>query len=366
MDNWEKIIEKCSKKQDNQTMKLITATVTSVTDNFYRADVRLITGQEIPNLINQTPNKLHVGQGVTVGYMTVPQAGWIQIAHGEPDPMRQGGGWEVDSAAIVTTNISDFIINQELMMTITPETRLYYGGMPQFVVVQGHYCLASGRSVRSRITYDTATGKWLIDNNADLYDAIIANRDKFGSQLGTADNGGIVYGTLLTSADGVHKYPQSYRACIPVFTRIERGSSGWRTDISYEHWDATNNDPLADWYGNLTHPTATNGGSYTTARVSPKTPTNGNNDTWLSPISDFFIVPVLYNINTTGVAGRDYGNVMFDEFLLFATAEGYNGQYSVTGLSNNGSTSNAPLISAAELAFLQGLYQRSEPQEVTP
>lgn len=343
------------------------AVVTAVQEDHLRADVKLLgNGAEIKGMLNKSPGKLTVGQTVTVAYDTLPSSGVILIANGETDPLSEGGGWEVDSAAIVTTDISDFIINQELMMAITPETKLYYGGMPQFVVVQGHYCLASGRSVRSRITYDTATGKWLIDGNADLYDAIIANRDKFGSQLGTANDGGVVYGTLLTSADGVHKYPQSYRALIPVFTRIERGGSGWRMDISYERWDATNNDPLADWYGNITHPTATNRGAYSTAQVGPKTPTNGNNGTWLNPISDFFIVPVLYNINATSVAGRDYGTVTFDEFLLFATAEGYNGQYSVTGLSNNGNTNDAPLISAAELAFLQGLYQRSEPQEVTP
>lgn len=141
MDNWEKIIEKCSKKQDNQTMKLITATVTSVTDNFYRADVRLITGQEIPNLINQTPNKLHVGQGVTVGYMTVPQAGWIQIAHGEPDPMRQGGGWEVETAAVLDAdNVHQWVAQQELMADINPNTKLLYGGRQALVALQGYSC----------------------------------------------------------------------------------------------------------------------------------------------------------------------------------------------------------------------------------
>lgn len=139
MDNWEKIIEKCSKKQDNQTMKLITATVTSVTDNFYRADVRLITGQEIPNLINQTPNKLHVGQGVTVGYMTVPQAGWIQIAHGEPDPMRQGGGGvQVENAVLYdAANLHEYTVDTELMTDISANTKLYYGASGRMIVAQG-------------------------------------------------------------------------------------------------------------------------------------------------------------------------------------------------------------------------------------
>lgn len=302
----------------------------------------------------------------TVHYVDQGDGTWKAYMGDEPIVI-SGGGGVVDNAAIVTSNINDFLIEQELMMTITPATKVYYGGMPQFAVVQGHYCLLLGQSIsQNNITYDSTTGKWVIGGNADLYDAIIENKDKFGTQLGTAEDGGIVYGTLMTSADGVHKYPQSYRALIPVFTEISHSTNGWVHRISYEHWDATNNDPMGEWYGNLTHPTATNGGSYVPSAFIPRTPTNGNNNTWAHPISDFFIVPILYNINTTTEAGRDYGRVDFDQFLFFATAEGYNGKYSVTFMSNNGTTTNAPLISAAELAFMQGLYRRSEPQEVTP
>ncbi len=149
MNNWEKIIEGYSKKPDNQTMKLITATVTSVTNNFYRADVRLITGQEISNLINQTPNKLYVGQNVEVGYRTTPEAGWIQIAHGEPDPMRQGGGGvEVETAVILNDdNMADWEVNEELMLDISAHDKLYYGGHQKMVVVQGHACRYSSSAL---------------------------------------------------------------------------------------------------------------------------------------------------------------------------------------------------------------------------
>lgn len=142
MNNWEKIIEGYSKKPDNQTMKLITATVTSVTNDFYRADVRLITGQEISNLINQTPNKLHVGQNVEVGYRTTPEAGWIQIAHGEPDPMRQGGGGvQVETAALLdSANLHDWVAEEELMLDISANTKLLYGGHQKMVAVQGYAC----------------------------------------------------------------------------------------------------------------------------------------------------------------------------------------------------------------------------------
>lgn len=157
MNNWERIIEGYSKKPDNQTMKLITATVTSVTNDFYRADVRLITGQEISNLINQTPNKLHVGQNVEVGYRTTPEAGWIQIAHGEPDPMRQGGGGvQVETAAVLdANNVHQWTAEQELILDINPDTKLLYGGNQKTVALQGYCC-----------RYTTAQ---LDSSNADLF-----------------------------------------------------------------------------------------------------------------------------------------------------------------------------------------------------
>ena len=180
MDNWEKIIEKCSKKQDNQTMKLITATVTSVTDNFYRADVRLITGQEIHNLINQTPNKLHVGQGVTVGYMTVPQAGWIQIAHGEPDPMRQGGGGvQVENAVLYdAANLHEYTVDNELMTDISANTKLYYGASGRMIVAQG-MLFYHGSILLNNENFTNALDNLLTENSAYIapeYRGIISYR----------------------------------------------------------------------------------------------------------------------------------------------------------------------------------------------
>ena len=142
MNNWEKIIEGYSKKPDNNSMKLITATVTSVTDDFYHADVKLITGQDISNLTNYSLNKLRVGQNVEVGYKTTPQAGWIQTAHGEPDPIRQGGGGvEVTNAALFDEdNLHDYVTTTELMMDISANTKLYYGANNRMIVAQGIPC----------------------------------------------------------------------------------------------------------------------------------------------------------------------------------------------------------------------------------
>lgn len=367
MDNWQKIIEGYSKQSETNTIKYFDATIVSAREDFLRADVRLVTGQTISNMLNKSGEKIYEGQNVKIAYLTVPSKGWIALTNGEADPIREGGGggWTVDTAAIVTSDIDNILIEQELMADITPETRLYYGGMPQFAVVQGHYCLLFGQSIsQNNITYDSTTEKLVIAGDTELYDAILENKNKFGTQIGTADDYGFVSGSLRTSADGIHKYPPNYNAFIPSFASVTRTNTGWQHNIAIERWGATNDDPMAEWYGNLTHPTATNAGNMTT--VYPRTPTNGNNNAWAHPISDFFLVPFIYNIVIQGRDGQDYGRVGVN-LLLFATAEGYDGKYSVTYAGSNViPTTETPLISAAEQAFMQGLYQRSEPQEVTP
>lgn len=180
MNNWEKIIEGYSKKPDNQTMKLITATVTSVTNDFYRADVRLITGQEISNLINQTPNKLHVGQNVEVGYRTTPEAGWIQIAHGEPDPMRQGGGGvQVENAVLFDANdLHEYTVDNELMTDVSANTKLYYGASGRMIVAQG-MLFYQGSSSLSGDDFTNALDDLLTENSAYIapeYSGIISYR----------------------------------------------------------------------------------------------------------------------------------------------------------------------------------------------
>lgn len=180
MNNWEKIIEGYSKKPDNQTMKLITATVTSVTNDFYRADVRLITGQEISNLINQTPNKLHVGQNVEVGYRTTPEVGWIQIAHGEPDPMRQGGGGvQVQNAVLYDAdNLHEYTVDTELMTDISANTKLYYGASGRMIVAQGMLFYQGSYSLSGN-NFTDALDDLLTENSAYIapeYRGIISYR----------------------------------------------------------------------------------------------------------------------------------------------------------------------------------------------
>lgn len=143
MDNWERIIKGCVDRNQNQsTLKYIDAVVTKVCDNkFRRVNVKLLTGQEYENMLNKTEEKLAVGQGVKVGYLTVPSKGWIAFANGEADPLGgDGGGIQVESAAIITT-AEDFIITQETMIDYSPATKVLYGSAPAFIICQENYAI---------------------------------------------------------------------------------------------------------------------------------------------------------------------------------------------------------------------------------
>lgn len=123
-------------------LKLVPAQVTAVRADFLRADVKLLAnGAEIKDMLNKTAEKLTVGQTVTIGYQTLPSSGVIMFANGEADLIRQGGGVEVETAALLDEdNVHHWLADQELMLDIDAETRLLYGGNQRLVSVQGHVC----------------------------------------------------------------------------------------------------------------------------------------------------------------------------------------------------------------------------------
>ena len=213
MNNWEKIIEGYSKKPDNNSMKLITATVTSVTDDFYHADVKLITGQNISNLTNYSLNKLRVGQNVEVGYKTTPQAGWIQTAHGEPDPIRQGGGGvEVDTAVVLDEdNLHDWVADEELMLDVSANTKLLYSGNQKTVTVQGYVCRFGGASLDNNDADNFGTkielDSWYRESGGtySLKHYVI---ELFVNQISTSTSGGVT-AYNYTFGFTVARYPQN-------------------------------------------------------------------------------------------------------------------------------------------------------------
>lgn len=118
------------------------AVVTAVQEDYLRADVKLLgNGAEIKKMLNKSPGKLTVGQTVTVAYETLPSSGVILIANGETDPLSEGGGWEVDTAAVLdANNVHQWLAQEELMADVNPATKLLYGGHPLTAIIQGYAC----------------------------------------------------------------------------------------------------------------------------------------------------------------------------------------------------------------------------------
>lgn len=139
MDNWQKIIQGYSKQSDQDTVKYLDAVVTSVREDYLRADVKFITGQTVSSMLNKSLEKLTVGQQVKVGYLTVPSKGWIALTNGEADPIREGGGVEIDNAAIITpAQASSLIVDEEVIYVDTHiPARVVYGKDGQWFYATG-------------------------------------------------------------------------------------------------------------------------------------------------------------------------------------------------------------------------------------
>lgn len=183
MDNLGKIIKGYidnDKSQDHISLKYMDAVVTSVREDFLRADVRFVTGQTIKNMLNKSGDELVVGQGVKIGYQTSPSKGWIAMAYGESKPLGGGGaGVNVESAAIVTDE-QDFIINREVMIDYSPATKVYYGSSSSFFILNGNYAYFSNSLIR-----DDSSGK----------SNVIAHSEYFGGGITLR---GVAYDPALT------------------------------------------------------------------------------------------------------------------------------------------------------------------------
>lgn len=145
-NNWQKIIEGYSKKDDQISVKYIEAVTLSVQEDFKRADVKLITGQIYNNMLNKSNEKLTVGQHIKVGYLTIPSKGWIAMTNGEVDPLGGGGepsvGIQIDNAAIITpVQASKFITDEEIIYVDEEEiAKIVYGKVPNWFYIQGYPC----------------------------------------------------------------------------------------------------------------------------------------------------------------------------------------------------------------------------------
>lgn len=344
MDNWEKIIKGCVDRNQNQsTLKYIDAVVTRVCDNkFRRVNVKLLTGQEYENMLNKTEEKLAVGQGVKIGYLTIPSKGWVAFANGEADPLGGdgGAGIQVESAAIITT-AEDFIVTQETMIDYSPATKVVYGNAPAFIICQENYAMLTSTN---------------FTNNEKA--SCVANEQYFPDA---------VHFTAWYVYSGVVRREEQY---IYSFIRQRSQTTSYKTEqlrrevrkIIYEY---PNNDPtetptfVSDAVQKLL-PTASD---YENVKDV------GNNTTQLSNyLTDMFMVPRAISINH-----KNNANALLQPFFPEGV-DYYCRFYIDTAYENNGwgwvgsNEMNViyPFKNRAEQDFSMGVTQRVEPVEVSP
>lgn len=329
----------------------VSGVITSVSEDMFRADIKLEQDQVLKNMLNKSGEELEVGDTVWVEYFTYPSSGWIARRNGKPKPMGGGGSTTtVENAAVMSTDFSDFNVTEQLMLDITPNTTLYYGASPSFMVIQGHYCLLCSTSY----IVQYINGVWTIGQKAGLYERIIANKAKFGSQIGNTSGGG-----WLSGYDTNVAYPSRYIYETLEIYQISTTTAGNTYTAYFRLYWANTKAPSGNWWESTM-----SWGSFTKQQysISLKAADNTN---YMTTLNDAFIVPVLSqytNDATVGTLKTPYGYANIAGYLIFSSSDGVHYGvvwYPVT--SGNASIARAPCVSEAEQCFALGISKRTEP-----
>lgn len=354
MSKFEDIIDRRidRKLQAQQREMHIPVVIESVTDDYLRADVSLLTDRNtiITNRLNKSGEKLTAGQQAWLYYTTLPSSGYIGRTEGEADPMGGGSTTTVGNAAVMSTDFSDFNVTEQLMLDITPNTTLYYGASPSLMVIQGHYCLLCSTS--NIVQY--SNGVWTIGQTAGLYERIIANKAKFGSQIGNTSGGGWLSGYSTGVA-----YPSRYIYEALEIYQISTTTAGNTYTAYFRLYWANTNAPSGNWWESTM-----SWGSFTKQQYSISLKA-ADNTIYMVTLNDVFIVPVLSqftNDATVGTLKTPYGYANITGYLIFSSADGTHYGvvwYPVT--SGDTAIARAPCVSEAEQCFALGISQRTEP-----
>lgn len=351
----------------------VSGVITSVSEDMFRADIKLEQDQVLKNMLNKSGEELEVGDTIWLEYFTYPSSGWIARRNGKPKPMGgSGSATTVENAAVMLdSTFHDYAVDNQMILNVEPQGRLYYGlfdsgsswaGKSGMCIVQGHYCVF-GYATTSAVSYNSGTDQWTIFGSTNLYDAIIANHDKFGRQIGNESNG--LGGFLFDSASN-KTYPDKYEnlwvdiaSCTGNTSGVSYSGSGY-----YSIYTTSGASSANWWEGSVYHSTpATTSNTFT---LTFKNSTNGSNLS--GRLHECFLVPVVTSWNdgspsSTGLVSP-FGYVRISGFLLFTRDDEGWGVYA-TNISTSGSQgavlARVPLISEAERCFFLGISQKTEP-----
>lgn len=283
-----------------------------------------------------------------------------------------GGGTTVENATVlVPTNFHDFVIEEELILDIQPPNMLYYGRDTAIICVQGHYMLQVGYDTYGAASYDSEQG-WLIARSKDTFDSVIANLDKFGSQLGTEEQGGFLITRRTSSATSGPAYPEEYSYLDARIVSVNGANVTMnRYSVSVDERRASTNTPTGDWWEETM-----SWGSTTlyTHQQYIKAPDNNNNNNVPNTLQlqALYLVPVTRpyqtaeTFATTIPLQTPYGYANMEWPIIVAVFRNKSTgdlSYSLTNVDLTGTTNRyiMPLISNAEKCFALGLTKRTEP-----
>lgn len=283
-----------------------------------------------------------------------------------------GGGTTVENATVlVPTNFHDFVIEEELILDIQPPNMLYYGRDTAIICVQGHYMLQVGYDTYGAASYDSTLG-WVINGSKDTYNAVIANLDKFGSQLGTETEGGFLITRRTSSATSGPAYPEEYAHLNARIASVTGSNATMnRYSVSVDERRASTNTPTGDWWEETM-----SWGSTTlyTHQQYLKAPDNNNTNAVPNTLQleAIYLVPVTLPYQTAETYAATiplqtpygYTNMQWPIIVaVFRHKSTGDLSYSLTNVDLTGTTNRyrMPLISNAEKCFALGLTKRTEP-----
>ena len=341
----------------------VSGVITSVSEDMFRADIKLEQDQVLKNMLNKSGEELEVGDTVWVEYFTYPSSGWIARRNGKPKPMGGGGSaTTVENATILdNSNFHDYNIVERMDIAVTPAVNLYYGNLPNFVCVQGNFMLYLAAAAGTVIDYDNG---YIIDEDSTLYGRILANKDKFGCQIGTDTFGGFLH----TQATGKN-YPSVYSYVRLEITIAEYNNDKYDYQCRFVEYNAATNAPQPEganwWETNMQW-----GNSTATQKNGFRLIGEDNVRGLDGSLQHVFAVPVTRELNYNTAQSSlptPFGRVTISYWLVFASSNGTD--YGITVVSASGAAplqaKVAPFRSQAEKTFSLGLTKRTEPVQPT-